>query len=73
MTTSRWPAPPALQPGDRVERRFGRGGSRNGRISSRVTEGYDTWYVVGEDDLIYCDNGIDLRQWPAGPNDWRNV
>ena len=35
-----------FEPGDFVERRYGRGESRTGRISGRVREGYDTWYVT---------------------------
>lgn len=39
-----------LQSGDRVERRFGGGESRTGRISGRAREGFDTRHVTAADD-----------------------
>lgn len=47
--------------GDLVERRYGRDESRTGRITGRVHEGYDTWYVTTGMGMTYCDNGRDLR------------
>jgi hypothetical protein len=52
----------SFQPGDLVERRYGHGGARTGRISGRVRDGYDTWYVTGDEGMTYCDNGRDLRR-----------
>lgn len=51
----------SFHPGDLVERRYGHGEARTGRISGRVREGYDTWYVTAEG-MTYCDNGRDLRR-----------
>lgn len=57
-----------FQPGDLVERRYGHGDARIGRITGRVREGYDTWYVTGREGMTYCDNGRDLRHVePAAP------
>jgi hypothetical protein len=36
----------SYEPGDLVKRRYGHGEARTGRISGRVHEGYDTWYVT---------------------------
>jgi len=44
-----------------VERRYGHGESRFGRITGRVHEGYDSWYVTTGVGMTYCDNGRDLR------------
>jgi hypothetical protein len=51
-----------FEPGDLVERRYGHGAARVGRITGRVREGYDTWYVTGDEGMTYCDNGRDLRR-----------
>lgn len=50
-----------FEPGDIVERRYGHAESRTGRITGRVREGYDTWYVTCDVGFTYCDNGRDLR------------
>jgi hypothetical protein len=50
----------SLNPGDLVERRYGRDDSRFGQITGRVREGYDAWYVTGDIGMTYCDNGRDL-------------
>ena len=49
-------------PGDLVERRFGRDEFRFGRITGRVREGYDAWYVTCDVGMTFCDNGRDLRR-----------
>lgn len=54
-----------LQTGDHVERRYGRDDTRFGRITGRVREGYDVFYVTCENLLTYLDNARDLR--PASP------
>lgn len=51
-----------FQPGDLVERRYGRGEHRYGEILGRVREGYDTWYVNADVGFTFCDNGRDLRR-----------
>jgi hypothetical protein len=51
-----------FEPGELVERRYGHGTARVGRITGRVREGYDTWYVTGDEGMTYCDNGRDLRR-----------
>ncbi len=51
-----------FEPGEVVERRYGYGTARIGRITGRVREGYDTWYVTGSEGMTYCDNGRDLRR-----------
>jgi hypothetical protein len=56
-----------FEPGDRVERRYGRGEHRFGEIQGRVREGYDTWYVNADVGMTFCDNGRDLR--PAAAED----
>lgn len=53
-----------FEPGDTVERRYGRGEHRFGRISGRVREGYDAWYVNAAVGMTFCDNGRDLRLAP---------
>jgi hypothetical protein len=55
----------SFEPGELVERRYGHGDARTGRITGRVREGYDTWYVTGSEGMTYCDNGRDLRR--VGP------
>ncbi len=58
----------SFEPGDLVERRYGYGAARTGRIAGRLREGYDTWYVTGSEGMTYCDNGRDLRRLePAQP------
>jgi hypothetical protein len=58
----------SFEPGELVERRYGHGDARIGRITGRVREGYDTWYVTGSEGMTYCDNGRDLRRVePAQP------
>lgn len=54
--------PMNFEPGDLVERRYGHGAARIGRITGRVREGYDTWYVTGSEGMTFCDNGRDLRR-----------
>jgi hypothetical protein len=49
-----------FEPGAQVERRYGRGEHRVGRITGRVREGYDTWYVTTGTGMTYCDNGRDF-------------
>jgi hypothetical protein len=56
----------SFEPGDLVERRYGHGDSRTGRITGRVRDGYDTWYVTGREGMTYCDNGRDLRRVEPG-------
>jgi hypothetical protein len=51
-----------FEPGELVERRYGRDESQFGRITGRVHEGYDTWYVTTGMGMTYCDNGRDLRR-----------
>jgi hypothetical protein len=53
------------KPGDLVERRYGRAESQFGRITGRVHEGYDAWYVTTGIGMTYCDNGRDLRRVPV--------
>jgi hypothetical protein len=55
----------AFEPGDQVERRYGRGEHRFGRVTGRVREGYDTWYVTADVGMTFCDNGRDLRLVPS--------
>ena len=57
----------SFEPGELVERRYGHGDARIGRISGRVREGYDTWYVTGSEGMTYCDNGRDLRRLDPVP------
>jgi hypothetical protein len=45
-----------------VERRYGRDEFRTRRITGRVREGYDAWYVTTGMGMTYCDNGKDLRR-----------
>jgi hypothetical protein len=52
----------SFEPGDLVERRYGHGDARTGRITGRVRDGYDTWYVTASEGMTYCDNGRDLRR-----------
>ena len=54
-----------FEPGDLVERRYGRDESCFGRITRRVREGYDTWCVTTGMGMTYCDNGRDLRPVPS--------
>jgi hypothetical protein len=58
----------SFEPGELVERRYGHGDARIGRVTGRVREGYDTWYVTGNEGMTYCENGRDLRRVePAQP------
>ncbi len=58
----------SFEPGDLVERRYGHGDARTGRITGRVRDGYDTWYVTAGVGMTYCDNGRDLRRVEPGPS-----
>jgi hypothetical protein len=56
----------SFEPGDPVERRYGHGEHRLGRIQGRVREGYDLWYVTCDVGMTFCDNGRDLRRLATG-------
>jgi hypothetical protein len=51
----------SFEPGELVEGRCVHGEARIGRISGRVRDGYDTWYVTAGVGMTYCDNGGDVR------------
>jgi hypothetical protein len=49
-----------LDVGDWVERRYGYGDARWGRVAGRAIEGHDCWVIASIDGSVYRDNGRDL-------------
>jgi hypothetical protein len=49
-----------LDVGDWVERRYGYGDARWGRITGRALAGHDCWVVASINGSVYRDNGRDL-------------
>lgn len=50
-----------FKPGDQVERLRGSGENRFGRITDRVGDSLDDWYVTVRFGPTYVDHGNDLR------------
>jgi len=46
--------------GDWVQRRYGSGETRVGRLTGRVDEGHDVWCVSATNGSVFRDNGRDL-------------
>ena len=49
-----------MELGDWVQRRYGSGETRVGRLTGRVEDGHDVWCVTGTNGSVFRDNGRDL-------------
>ncbi len=49
-----------LSVGDWVERIYGYGDARWGRVTGRAVDGHDCWAVASTNGSVYRDNGRDL-------------
>lgn len=56
-----------LSVGDWVERRYGYGEARWGRITGRAVEGHDCWAVAATNGSVYRDLGHDLARSTQPP------
>jgi hypothetical protein len=54
--------------GEWVHRRYGSGAAQWGRITGRIDDNYDCWYVTSTDGSVYHDNGRDLFHSTQPPN-----